>query len=322
MWYLHRPGRDASADRRRTAEIERLRIPAPERPKPPSLPMPDWDPSPGPELRAIDMDRPLHLGRRPDRRSGAKVTRPEREEAVLHLLGVFRVAGRRAVVDSCCDGHPFVANRLLGGLERRGLVRKRKVARGKRGYQVYTLTGAGQDHLARLRLQLDSDSSAAGAQRYWSDTGDVRQLRHDQHVYDAVGTDVQDVLGRGGRVVRVRLESEIRGRLAAAGAMGQRAGGREQMMKARLAEARALGLRVAGDTAPLPDALVELEEADGRRIVRAVEVTTSQYSAAQLRIKREASFRLYHMPHIRRAGDQRRRASLRTDFDSLFPMGR
>ena len=123
------------------------------------------------------MDRPLHLGRRHDRRSGAKVTRAEREEAVLHLLGVFRVAGRRAVVDSCCDGHPFVANRLLGGLERRGLVRKRHVPRGKRGYQVYTLTGAGQDHLARLRLQLDSDSSAAGAQRYWSGTGDVRHGR-------------------------------------------------------------------------------------------------------------------------------------------------
>ncbi len=94
------------------------------------------------------------------------------------------------------------------------------------------------------------------------------------------------------------------------------------MMKARMAEARGLGLRVAGEALPLPDALVELEDADGRRIVRAIEVTTSQYSAAQLRIKREASFRLYHVPHLRSAGDQRRRASLRPDFDSLFPMGR
>ena len=195
MWYLHRPGRDESADRRRTAEIERLRLPAPERPKPPSVPLPEWDPSPGPELRAIDMDRPLHLGRRHDRRSSAKVTRAEREEAVLHLLGVFRVAGRRAVVDSCCDGHPFVANRLLGGLERRGLVRKRHVPRGKRGYHVYTLTGAGQDHLARLRLQLDTDSSAAGAQQLLVRHGRRAAARRTTRRPDGCGLGVQTASG-------------------------------------------------------------------------------------------------------------------------------
>ena len=55
------------------------------------------------------------------------------------MLGVFRVATRRSLVESCFDGHPFVANRVLAELEKKKLIRKRQVKHGKRGYQVYTL---------------------------------------------------------------------------------------------------------------------------------------------------------------------------------------
>ena len=55
-------------------------------------------------------DRTQHLGRRADRRSDEQITRGDREKAVLWMLGVFRVATRRSVVESCFDGHLFGVN--------------------------------------------------------------------------------------------------------------------------------------------------------------------------------------------------------------------
>ena len=91
----------------------------------------------------------------------------------------------------------------------------------QRVLQAAHLTPVGRDRLARQRRPLDLEDSAAGPQRYWHGVGDARQLRHDHHVFDAVCQDLSDVLGRGGRLVRVRLESETRGRLAAAEAVAR-----------------------------------------------------------------------------------------------------
>lgn len=224
MWFLYPQTRSADGPDLRARARQRER----DRERPASSPLPAihprFEPPDKPDVVELGLDRAKHLGRRLDRRSDERITRPEREQAVLRMLGVFRVASRASIADSCFDGHPFAANRVLGALVSKGLVKKKHVAHGKRGYQVYVLAGAGRDQLALDRLRLDQDDSVAGSQRYWSDTGDERQLRHDQHVYDAVCADVEPVLRKGGRVVRVRLESELRGHLAVADYQGRRAG--------------------------------------------------------------------------------------------------
>ena len=233
------------------------------------------------------------------------------------MLAVFRVASRRLVVDRVFDGHPFAANRTIQALQRRGLVAQQKVARGRFGYQVLMLTGRGRDLVA---ARLDADGvppSTAGPQRYWSAGGDPRQLAHDQHVVEAVGADVADALAKGGRVVRVRLESEIRGRLAAAEAAGRAAGGAEKAREARRAEARSLGLRVFAGAVPLPDALVEIEEPDGRRLVHAVEVATGAYTSKQMAQKRSAGFHVFSVPGL--ADGSRRKSRARLP-DEEFPL--
>ena len=47
---------------------------------------------------------------------------------------------------------------------------------------------------------------------------------------------------------------------------------------------------------PLPDALIEIEHPDGSVSARSIEVTTGQYSVAQVSAKRDAGFRLYSFP--------------------------
>ena len=85
-----------------------------------------------------------------------------------------------------------------------------------------------------------------------------------------------------------------------------------------MAEARVVGLRVSASGVPLPDVLVELEQADGRRIVRAVEVSTSAYSGKQLRAKRDAQFRVYSIPWFKTGGNRKSRGTLRDE--QLFPL--
>ena len=260
----------------------------------------------------------LHRGRRSDRRHDDKLSRQERQDGVLHTLGMFRVASRRSIADACFDGHPFAANRVMKSLIANGAVVARTVKKGKHGYQVYSLTGAGRDQLAINQRLLEQDQSSAGEQRFCAVGGDARQLRHDHHIFDAVRKDVAPVLNAGGKIVRVRLESELRGRLAAAEAMGRKAAGEPGAREARRKEAVTLGLRVFVRGVPLPDAVVELEEPDGRRVVRSIEVASGHYTSVQIAEKRDAGFRVYGIPGFRSGGGRKGRGTLRGE--ETFPL--
>ena len=263
------------------------------------------------ELRTADLTR--HRGRREDERGRGRRTREQREQHVLELLGTFRVLTRRSVVEHCFDGHPFAAGRVLPALLRDGLVAVNTLPSRRKGYQVFSLTGAGRDRVAALirkRRRRGKKDDETDQQRYWTGLADVRQLQHDHHVFEAVMQDTEDVRERGGRIRRVRLESELRGLLAAAGETARRTEGAAGAEHARRNEAVRIGLRVFAEGVPLPDALVEIEEADGSRFVRAVEVVTGAYTQVQVREKQRAGFRLYGIPGFRTEGKRRRRGTL------------
>jgi hypothetical protein len=260
---------------------------------------PSGAPKPEPEpfeIRKIrDLD-PVHVhaGRREDRRQGPRVSYEERVALTLETIGIFRVVSRKALVAHCFDGHPFAANKALRKLERDGLVRTVRVERGKHGYQVFTLTGKGRDRAAaRRRRGAGARAVLSGEQRFWEGLADQRQLRHDHQVFEAVAQDAADVAASGGRVRRVRLESELRGLLAAADDGGRRRGGAVEARRMRAVAAFGVGLRVFDDGVPLPDALVEIEDASGRVVTRSVEVASGSYTHAQVAEKERSGFRVY-----------------------------
>ena len=272
---------------------------APERDR--ALPSPVADPSPVPlpEPLKVSKMRELrraetHAGRREDRREGPKVAYAERVALTLETIGIFRVVTRKALVAHCFDGHPFVANKALRQLERDGLIVSRRVEQGRYGYQVFTLTGKGRDQAAeRRRRGVGARSVVCDEQRFWQGLADQRQLRHDHQVFEAVAQDAADVAASGGRVRRVRLESELRGLLAAADDAGRRQGGPAEAKRKRAEAAAGVGLRVFDEGVPLPDALVEIEERSGRVVTRAVEVASGSYTHAQVAEKERAGFRVY-----------------------------
>ena len=248
-----------------------------------------------------------HGGRRVERRDPRARSRTEREEDVLELLGTYRVISRRALVEYGFDGHPFAANRTLASLERRGLLAQSTIARGRRGYQVFSLTGAGRDLIAARRRR------AAARQRYWDGFGDVRQLAHDHRVFEAVMQDTEELRREGGRIRRVRLEPELRSLLSSAGETARVERGPGAAWAARREAARSIGLAVFERDVPLPDALVEVEDARGRVHARGIEVASSSYTRVQVRAKQLAGFRLYSIPGFRRQERQRRLGTLDRD---------
>ena len=248
-------------------------------------------------------------GRREQSRARWRVAGPTRSALALETIGVFRVVSRRSLVHYCFDGHPYAANRELARLERNGLIKittvrsgrpRRKSAKNPSGlaygYQVYSLTGKGRDLVAARRRNAAQSVErvvSADSQRFWTGQGDPRQLRHDHQVFDAVAEETAGLEESRCHVRRVRLESELRGLLAAAGHEGRKRDGPEGELASRRKCAQDLGLRVFETGVPLPDALLEIEHPDGSITTRSLEVTTSQYSAAQVAEKRAAGFRLY-----------------------------
>ncbi len=267
-------------------------------------------------VRDIELGR-AHDGRR-DRgpRGGPRLTGAEREALVLETLGIFRVATRKSLVVHCFDGHPFAAGRSLAKLRRKGLVGVRTVSKGRYGYQVFMLTPRGRDAAAarrRRKRQPEVRAVEAPDQRFWAWTADDRRLRHDHQLLDAVVQDCADDLRAGARIRRVRIDSELRGLLASADATGRRDGGPAGARCARREAARVVGLRVFDEDVPLPDALVELERADGTVETRGIEVATGFYTAPQVREKQRAGFRLFRL----RSDRQPRR---RIQQDEEFPL--
>ena len=313
MWRSSRSGDDsrerAERETRQPGSTKRPVAPAPEEPEVQELH----------ELRRSHMQR--HRGRRQDDPGRPRRTREERVQDLLKLLGTYRVVSRRSVVEYCFDGHPFAANRTLPRLGREGLIAVRTLRAGKKGYQVFSLTAAGRDRLVfgvRKRRRRSDEEEDADLQRYWTGLADVRQLEHDHHVFEAIMQDTEDVRACGGRIRRVRLESELRGLLAAAGETARRSEGAGGAERARRREAVRIGLSVFAKGVPLPDALVEVEGADGRRSVRAVEVVTGSYTTTQVREKQQARFRLYAIPGFLTA--RKRRGFGTVDWEESFPL--
>ena len=231
-----------------------------------------------------------HTGRR-DRARGREDSRSqvERLEAVLDLLADLRVVSFRNLQEQAFSGHPYAARRGVGALVDQGLIEVREVepvgrakAKGKgsggRGFKVAALTEAGARAVRARRRRKGSDA------RVWEGFVRARELAHDAGVSELVLETVERVKEVGGRVVRVRMEAELKAGVARA--EKRCPGGRAERKAARVAAAGGLGVPVDEDgLCHFPDALIEVEDESGQGSSLALELATGSYSARQVRAK-------------------------------------
>lgn len=238
-----------------------------------------------------------HSGRR-DRagRERDGRTQGERLDQVLELLADLRVVSFRNLQEQAFGGHPYAARRGVRALVDQGLVelrevmpagRRKKGGGEQRGFKVAALTAAGARKVRSRRRRRGSDA------RVWEGFVRARELAHDAGVSELVLETQERVREAGGRVVGLRMEAELKARVARAEKTC--AGNVREKKAARVSEAKRLGVPVDEEgLCHFPDALLEVEDGGGNGSSLALELATGSYSASQVRAKLAMGMVLAH----------------------------
>ncbi|MCY4658537.1 MAG: hypothetical protein OXF93_01805 [Acidobacteria bacterium] len=213
-------------------------------------------------------------------------TQEARIAGVVRDVGAFRAVALRDLVERQFDGHPYAARRGIGVAERRGWVRRRK-ARGPQGgeFTVVVATAAGAARAATLWCEAGRPD-----QRTFSGAVKPSEIGHDVAIYRAAGAAQARIEAAGGRVIRVRIDAELKGQLAARAERARRRAGRRAAELERCRAAAALGLPVEDGQVLVPDAQVEYVDAAGRPGRCNVEVASEHYRGRSIRAKARAGF--------------------------------
>ena len=188
------------------------------------------------------------------------------------------------------------ARRELRKLQREGLLRAERFRRGDRSIIVASLTATGK-HLMEHHVD-PRDPGDENAQRYRARRPRSAQVLHDVAVYRAACREMHAIQERGGRVVLVRTDDDLRQLVAWRAGRAMRAGASQR--KARSSSAASLGLTMHGRNVTYPDIRIEYERADAsdgppRSGFVDVEVATLDYRRPTLRAKAAAGFRIYRI---------------------------
>ena len=228
--------------------------------------------------------------REPGARDRPRRTRMERTRAAIADVGLYRAVSYTDLSEQHFDGHPFATRRLVTQMKRAGLIEEHE-ARGPRGntFTVLTATARGKDAAHRAAV----DAGHIPEQRTWTGLVKPAELSHDTAVYRAALGERARIEAAGGRVVRVRLDAELKSLVATATEKARAAGGDRAADDAKRAAATELGLPMHDDRVLYPDAQLEIEDADGVSGRVNVEIASDHYHAAAIAAKAGAGFAMH-----------------------------
>ena len=226
----------------------------------------------------------------PDARDRPRRSRTERTRDAIADVGLYRAVSYRDLSDRHFDGHPFTTRRLVTQMKQAGLIEEHE-ATGPRGntFTVLTATARGRDAAHRAAV----DAGHVPEQQTWTGLVKPAELSHDTAVYRAALDERARIEADGGRVTRVRLDAELKSRVATATEQARAEQGDAAADAARRAAAHELGLPVEDDHVLYPDAQLEMEDADGRSGRVHVEIASDHYHAAAIAAKAAAGFAMH-----------------------------
>lgn len=187
---------------------------------------------------------------------------PEREALVD--IGRFRTVDARDL---------NLGSRQLAALRRRGFVRTRtmRLPKGQR-LEAVTLSRRARNILQR---QTASQALHCGFQQ-------PRQLAHDTALYRLYRQEAERIRSQGGRLRRILLEQELKGKVFSA-----------QQRTSRSEAAARHRLKLVRGKVALPDLRIEYATPEGREARVDLELVTEHYRPGQIAAKMQAGFCLY-----------------------------
>ena len=220
----------------------------------------------------------------------------------LSEVGKFRVGAANDLAELAYNGDRARMESDVESLARQGLVKTTSITDTEHNpIQVVTLTKDGHEFLSRGKILRPDQVTYYGLKK-------PKEAVHDAELYRLYHKVADEIEGRGGTVLRVKLDYEIKRELYACLArLSDHKGHAPEEVKEEVA-AR-YHLKVVSGEIPIPDLRVEyLRENDSEIQRRDLELATDHYRPRGLAQKARAGFQIYG-----RRGDTDRLRRIRDD---------
>ena len=217
-------------------------------------------------------------------------TRATRDRDAIADVGMYRAVSYTDISEQHYDNHPYVTRRAVNRMVRDGLLEEHE-ATGPQGntFTVLTATARGRDAAHRAAL----DAGHVPEQQTWTGLVKPAELSHDTAVYRAALDERARIEADGGRVVRVRLDAELKSLVATATEKARAEGGDRAADTAKAAAAQELGLPMHDGHVMYPDAQLDIEDSQGMGGRVNVEIASDHYHAAAIMAKAGAGFSMH-----------------------------
>ena len=217
-------------------------------------------------------------------------TRATRDRNAIADVGMYRAVSYTDLSEQHYDNHPYVTRRAVNRMVRDGKLEEHE-ATGPQGntFQVLTATERGRDDAYRAAI----DAGHVPEQQTWTGLVKPAELSHDTAVYRAALDERARIEADGGRVVRVRLDAELKSLVATATEKARAEGGDRAADTAKAAAAQALGLPMHDGHVMYPDAQLDIEDSQGMGGRVNVEIASDHYHAAAIVTKAGAGFSMH-----------------------------
>jgi hypothetical protein len=220
----------------------------------------------------------------------------------LSEVGKFRVVAAGDLAEFAYNGHRSRVENDIENLRRQGLMKETTIADPEHNpTQVVTLTKEGHKLLSRGKILPSSQATYHGLKK-------PKEAFHDADLYRLYHKVGDEIESRGGRVLRVQLDYEMKQDLYARLARACQDKNRNtETLRKEVAER--YHLKVVSGRIPIPDLRVEfVNENDNEIQRRDLELATEHYRPRGLSQKARAGFQIYA-----RHGDTDRLRRIRDD---------
>ena len=226
----------------------------------------------------------------------------DRAERALADVGMYRNVSFRDLAKAHFGEHPYTARRAVNRWIKDGAMREHEATGPKGGkYKVLTLTRAGAEQARQLTQEQGFDQR----QQTWNGLVKRGELDHDTAVYRAAQKERSRLMEQGATLKRVRIDAEMKKRVARAGETARAQQGKAAADAARWKAADELGLPVQEGRVIYPDAQLEYTDAEGRTGRVNVEVASEHYRSGSIVSKAAAGFQMHGNGGRARANLQR-----------------
>lgn len=229
----------------------------------------------------------------------------ELRDSEIHLLsevGKFRVVSQNDLAEFAYNGDRNRVERDIESLERQGLAEVKTIPDAEHNaIKVVTLTKQGNKLLRQGRILEPGQRTYYGLKK-------PKEAAHDADLYRLYHKVSDEIESKGGRVVGVRLDYELKDELYSRIARASKPK-RETQQAIREEMAERFHLKVVDGKIPIPDLRIEyVNENDSQLQRRDLELATDHYRSRGLSEKARAGFQVYARPEdtnrLRRVRDR------------------